>query len=194
MYDCSVGRFTQIDPVHDELNWYMYVDDAPLTLIDPKGLMYVMPIPEYPGWGDPLPFNPGLVVGDRIHTPADDIKCVKDWMDWWKRNHPWSKKHPPKYGENMDKIGHCFVTCKAIKDCGLGRKCALGVGGLKELGDFFGKTGADSDDMAANRLGADIAGRKCSNCLPDCLKAVQAKYGGVPPKYLGPWDPRWEPN
>jgi len=42
-YDPSVGRFTQIDPVKDGLNWYGYVRGNPVAKIDPGGLY---------SWGD----------------------------------------------------------------------------------------------------------------------------------------------
>ena len=37
-YDPNTGRFTQEDPAQDGLNWYVYCNNNPLTLIDPMGL------------------------------------------------------------------------------------------------------------------------------------------------------------
>ena len=37
----EVGRFIQQDPAGDGVNWYAYVDDNPVTGIDPEGLWSV---------------------------------------------------------------------------------------------------------------------------------------------------------
>jgi RHS repeat-associated protein len=37
-YDAGVGRFITQDPIGDGLNWYGYVDNNPVNLIDPEGL------------------------------------------------------------------------------------------------------------------------------------------------------------
>lgn len=38
-YDPSVGRFTQVDPIKDGLNWYDYGEENPIVNIDPKVLI-----------------------------------------------------------------------------------------------------------------------------------------------------------
>jgi RHS repeat-associated protein len=37
-YNPKIGRFTQLDPIKDGLNWYAYCDGNPLTSVDPWGL------------------------------------------------------------------------------------------------------------------------------------------------------------
>jgi len=37
-YDAELGRFTTEDPARDDVNWYVYVRNAPLTGTDPSGL------------------------------------------------------------------------------------------------------------------------------------------------------------
>ncbi|MBU1245843.1 MAG: RHS repeat-associated core domain-containing protein [Nanoarchaeota archaeon] len=36
-YDQDVGRFTQVDPVKDGLNWYVYTANNPMKYVDPTG-------------------------------------------------------------------------------------------------------------------------------------------------------------
>jgi uncharacterized protein RhaS with RHS repeats len=36
-YDAEVGRFTQVDPAGDGLNWYTYAADRPVVSVDPDG-------------------------------------------------------------------------------------------------------------------------------------------------------------
>ena len=38
-YDASTGRFTQIDPIQDGLNWYGYAGGNPVIYYDPTGLV-----------------------------------------------------------------------------------------------------------------------------------------------------------
>ena len=38
-YDPHIGRFNQRDPIGDGVNWYAYVSNNPLALIDPTGLI-----------------------------------------------------------------------------------------------------------------------------------------------------------
>jgi RHS repeat-associated protein len=40
-YNPEVGRFTQLDPLGDRLNWYAYTGGNPLVRVDPTGLSYV---------------------------------------------------------------------------------------------------------------------------------------------------------
>ena len=37
-YDPGLGRFTQVDPIRDGLNWYAYVEGNSVALVDPWGL------------------------------------------------------------------------------------------------------------------------------------------------------------
>ncbi|MCL6630695.1 MAG: RHS repeat-associated core domain-containing protein, partial [Armatimonadetes bacterium] len=37
-YEPGVGRFSQVDPARDGVNWYGYVDDKPTRYVDPAGL------------------------------------------------------------------------------------------------------------------------------------------------------------
>ena len=37
-YDAGIGRFTQIDPAKDGVNWYGYVSGGPLATSDPTGM------------------------------------------------------------------------------------------------------------------------------------------------------------
>ncbi|HOX92525.1 MAG TPA: RHS repeat-associated core domain-containing protein, partial [Spirochaetales bacterium] len=37
-YDPELGRFTTEDPIRDGTNWYVYVNNRPLNLVDPSGL------------------------------------------------------------------------------------------------------------------------------------------------------------
>ncbi len=41
-YNPSNGRFTQVDPIKDGLNWYVYCNNNPLKYVDPSGLTYVI--------------------------------------------------------------------------------------------------------------------------------------------------------
>jgi len=36
-YDAELGRFTTEDPARDDVNWYVYVNNRAMTLIDPEG-------------------------------------------------------------------------------------------------------------------------------------------------------------
>jgi RHS repeat-associated protein len=181
-YNPKVGRFWTQDPPGKEANWYVYAGNNVSASVDPTGLQYEL---------GPYPGN-DLLVAKAYEGMCKLEACFKKWGNWWVRNHPWDKKHSPRYGIKMDKVAHCFVTCKVIKECG-SRTDALIVARLKEIWDW--RTGGDYNDMPANMLGADIAGQKNSNCLPDCLKAVDKKYGGVPKKYLNPnhnWGKEYE--
>lgn len=40
-YDPGIGRFTQLDPVHDGLNWYEYAGSSPIRHADPTGLAWI---------------------------------------------------------------------------------------------------------------------------------------------------------
>ena len=37
-YDATTGRFINVDPVQDGLNWYVYCSNNPLAMVDPTGL------------------------------------------------------------------------------------------------------------------------------------------------------------
>lgn len=38
MYDPETGRFINEDPVHDGVNWYVYVGNNPIFFVEPFGL------------------------------------------------------------------------------------------------------------------------------------------------------------
>ena len=44
-YSPNHGRFTQLDPAMDGLNWYAYCANNPIAVVDPSGL--VLSVPEY---------------------------------------------------------------------------------------------------------------------------------------------------
>ena len=44
-----MGRFIQQDPAGEGVNWYAYVDDNPVTGIDPEGLAYLVYAGGYEG-------------------------------------------------------------------------------------------------------------------------------------------------
>ena len=37
-YDQTIGRFINVDPIQDGLNWYVYANNNPLNRVDPTGL------------------------------------------------------------------------------------------------------------------------------------------------------------
>ena len=37
-YDASIGRFVNVDPIRDGVNWYAYCFNNPLNFTDPTGL------------------------------------------------------------------------------------------------------------------------------------------------------------
>ena len=37
-YDATIGRFINVDPIQDGLNWYVYCNNNPLNRVDPTGL------------------------------------------------------------------------------------------------------------------------------------------------------------
>ena len=85
-YDVETSRFTQVDPIREGWDWYVYVGNHPTFVIDPNGLQW----------------DPGaLCICNRV---GNALSCVENWRNWWVKNHPWSKTHPPKYGKNMDKV------------------------------------------------------------------------------------------
>ncbi|MHB1456862.1 MAG: RHS repeat domain-containing protein [Armatimonadota bacterium] len=164
-YDAETARFTQRDSIvrHTE-GGHVYSADKPTRYIDPSGLMPTL-----------SPLYASQCVCDRRFS------CMQKWYNWWTRNYPWDKQHnPPAFGDpGHDKVGHCFVTCKAMKDCGMSRKDVLQMGALKECMDGLLKDGADTDDMAANKIGADIAARSGSDCLHDCVNYLINVEPGV---------------
>ena len=63
LYDPEIGRFTQLDPTRDGLNWYVYCNDVPSAGTDPWGLASfgvpispILPVP----FINPLPLIPPL--------------------------------------------------------------------------------------------------------------------------------------
>lgn len=41
-YDATTGRFINVDPVQDGLNWYVYCSNNPLKFVDPTGLADIL--------------------------------------------------------------------------------------------------------------------------------------------------------
>jgi len=41
-YKQTLGRFTTLDPIRDQHNWYVYVSNNPVNFIDPLGCVIVM--------------------------------------------------------------------------------------------------------------------------------------------------------
>jgi RHS repeat-associated protein len=98
----EVGRFIQQDPAGDGVNWYAYVDDNPVTGIDPEGLAYMVFDPKAGelrlyhdtgrGWGcwhaqtgrpgdDLLPITQG-----KYRADPRNISDVRDRnVGWWLR-------------------------------------------------------------------------------------------------------------
>ena len=62
-YEPGVGRFSQVDPAREGVNWYGYVDGIPTTHVDPVGLF---------NWCFPL--------NSRICNRSKD-QCVIAWSD-----------------------------------------------------------------------------------------------------------------
>ena len=91
MYDPNIKRFTQIDPARNGDNWYLYVENNPVNIIDPIGLdSYIFYDPNGYGQND-LYVNAGKKeLENRFHTPcylrplSDNATFIRDWNNMGK--------------------------------------------------------------------------------------------------------------
>jgi len=124
-YDARIGRYIKIDPlgIEADINYFVYVNNNPLRLIDPHGLLSDKDarwIPEYGNFG-----GPGYSGGKRIPQGARPDMSVEatDDMDQCFKDHDWC------YWKNKatsDDLGNCKkIKCdEGLIDC------------LKRIGPF----------------------------------------------------------
>ena len=65
-YQPGTGRFISVDPIRDGLNWYAYVSNSPVTMVDPSGLKKKPKPCDGDGDGD----------GDEEECPLTDLTSL----------------------------------------------------------------------------------------------------------------------
>ncbi len=79
-YDPKTGRFTQMDPIGDGLNWYAYCGGDPRNGVDPWGLDWLDNAANFTaGWGDALTF--GMTGRVRMWLGVNDV--VDEGSGWY---------------------------------------------------------------------------------------------------------------
>ncbi len=156
-YGAHVGQFLSLDPLMDGLNWYLYVNDNPLTRVDPQGLNG----PGAPPWIYPRPPRPQpkpspIILswpsfGDLI-GPYFQLSCgigvgIGCFLGTWHiRN---------------DKFRHCVCSCAIAGQCG--RWIAIDLGFAKEF-----------CDLIEDELGIDIP-----LCGHADIEDIKANFDGI---------------
>src|SRR5439155_21356457 len=100
-YDPAVGRFINQDPARARVNWYAYVGNNPMNLIDPMGLDDV----NVPDTTDP---------GPSEGAPRDDSGDIDNEGSPENQDSPPSEK-PPSNGGDLDQL----LTRKPTKGSGI---------------------------------------------------------------------------
>jgi len=104
-YEPGVGRFSQVDPAREGVNWYVYVDAMPTLMVDPAGLW----IFTCPGHGTRV--RKWWWIGNQIIRMywcygcqiACEDRCLKDAGE-----HCWSDD---KYDKCLDACSEAYQRC-----------------------------------------------------------------------------------
>jgi RHS repeat-associated protein len=76
----EVGRFVNLDPARDEVNWYAYVGDRPTVAIDPTGKFWLFPWTWFHHWGHKKDTNWDPINGLANTTGKDIAKKIAELM------------------------------------------------------------------------------------------------------------------
>ena len=106
-YDPETGRFTQIDPIRDGLGPYTYVENTPLTAVDPTGLVrWTCKRKKPPGW---LP-NPWKTRGKHDWCYGCRLACIEHCIDKYLGD-------SCKYEECEERCWNAYNSCLLRKCC-----------------------------------------------------------------------------
>jgi hypothetical protein len=158
-YDPNLGRWLNRDFIGergaDGPNLYVFVRSNPVTRIDRDGKE---------SWGPPF-FPPPQPPSEGVVQCAERIARELGLVS------PFGTSDP------SSRWNHCVASCRISRECPGGKATAFLAGWWHEVnGPFY-----DTDDMAANLVGRNLAGCKKETCEELCNEAFQSGKLYPPP-------------
>ncbi|MBP7263999.1 MAG: RHS repeat-associated core domain-containing protein [Spirochaetia bacterium] len=134
-YDPELGRFITEDPIRDGVNWYGYVNNRPLNLVDPSGLAVLDENGDFEVGGGRKPKKPIPEVNPVIEEEVRERKAEEDK----RREEDHTRR---KYGEPTTSelaAGYGFTASQG----------QIYLDSLQRYKDYFGKEGVSFSEIEA---------------------------------------------
>jgi hypothetical protein len=163
-YMPSIGRFTTVDPLRDETNWFAYVWNGPGAAVDPTGL----------GVPVVIPIVVGVVVGAWLGC------CIQRAEELGRKaeSEATTRFPPPEWvGRSVrDAYRHCLWMCLLTR--AMGSVCARLAGEAREVMHPGQPLDLVVMDRHNNAVGIGIAASPDQTCQEGCYGALP-----LPPGY-----------
>lgn len=152
-YDAQLGRFITEDPEKDGTNWYAYVNNNPLTFVDPTGLVAV----------ESADLNDKTSISDRINGTYEDNSYDPETHSIRANPDPVTSPSSDPFADGIDNYNDAMSEWGDNVDWGETAAGAaitgIGVGGMAVSGTVVTVSGVFSviDDTVSPTVGAMAA-------------------------------------